>query len=157
VYYNNKYHKGEVEKSIGCGSLQSDTHLLNHFINVISNEIQSYSFYQKLNELTTNNKYKRIILNIQQDEVKHLHWANMFLDKLGENKPQVPEGEIPKEFDTGLKKAIHDKLETISYYRHIANKATNLIVYIYFIHMAHEEHRHKSCLEYMLYDIRNSI
>jgi len=157
VYYNNKYLNGEAEKSIGCGSLQSDIHLLNDFQNVIKNEIQSYSFYQKLSELTMNNKFKRILLNIQKDEDKHIHWANMILVKLGENKPNVPMDEIPKDFETGIKEAIHDKLETILYYRAIANRATNLNIYIYFMHMAHEEHRHKSCLEYVLYELKANI
>lgn len=157
MYLNNKYREGDAEKSIGCGSFKSDTHLLNDFLHVMNKEIQSYTFYQKLIELTTNYKYKRILLNIQQDEVKHLRWINMILNKLGEKKPPIPEDEISIEFEAGLKNAIHDKLETTAHYRNIANRATNLSIHIYFIHMAHEEHRHKSCLEYMLYDLKSSI
>jgi len=154
VYYYNKYLNDEIEESIGCGTCKSDSHLINDIINVIIKEAQLYKFYQSLNDLTQNFKYKRIISNIQKDELKHFKWANMLISKMGGEKTQIPEGEIPTDFKCGLKIAIKNKLEMSTYYRNIAKRATNISIFIYFTHMAYEEHRHKSCLEYMLYDLK---
>jgi rubrerythrin len=157
VYYNNKYLKGDVEKSIGFDTYKCDSHLINDLKNAVIKETNSYIFYQRLIESTKNTKYKRIISKIQQDELKHSKWFIKFIDKLNEKKPQVIEEEIQLEdFESGLKKAIQNKIETSLYYNNTANKAKNIKTFIYLIYLSHEEHRHKSCLEYILYDSKQA-
>ncbi|OKL35473.1 hypothetical protein BLL40_15325 [Domibacillus mangrovi] len=138
---------------MGQGMSSSDNHLLNDVSKAIIGEVHAYNFYQKLAELATNAQDRQVILKIQQDEAKHYHWFTMILRRMGGQQPQIPAGELPKEFKEGVKTAIRNELEAAAFYQDIASRATTHHTQMHFMHASHDEQRHASWFQYMLMNV----
>ncbi len=131
-------------------NISSDAHLIEDVSRAIILEVQAYNFYQRLVELTPNEQFRQIIFRIQRDEMKHYHWFTMILRMMGGQQPQIPFGEIPKDFTEGVQKAIQKELEASSYYQDISSRATTHPVQMHFMHASHDEQRHATWFQNML-------
>lgn len=130
--------------------LTSDAHLIEDVSRAIILEVQAYYFYQRLVELTPNEQFRQIIFRIQRDEMRHYHWFTMILRMMGGQQPQIPFGEIPRDFKEGVQKAIQKELEASSYYQDISSRATTHHVQMHFMHASHDEQRHATWFQDML-------
>ena len=136
---------------MGTGmDLTSDAHLIEDVTRAIILEVQAYYFYQRLVELTPNEQFRQIFFRIQRDEMKHFRWFTMILSMLGGQQPQIPFGEIPRDFKEGLQKAIQNELVASSYYQDISSRATTHHVQMHFMHASNDEQRHATWLQNML-------
>jgi rubrerythrin len=77
----------------------------------------------------------------------------MMLQRLGGQLPQIPVGELPSNFDEGIRIAIIDELEAASFYQDIAYRATSHMVQMHFMHASHDEQRHASLFQFMLMNL----
>ncbi len=128
-------------------NLTSDAHLIEDVSRAITLEIHAYNFSQRLIQLTPNEQFRQIILRIQHDEMKHYHWFTMILRMMGGQQPQIPFGEMPRDFKEGVQKAIQNELEASSFYQDIASRATTHHVQMHFMHAAQDEQRHATWLQ----------
>lgn len=136
---------------MGMGmDLTTDAHLIEDVSKAIILEVQAYNFYQRLVELTPNEQFRQIIFRIQRDEMKHYHWFTMILRMMGGQQPQIPFGEIPRDFKEGVQKAIQKELEAYSFYQDISSRAKTHHVQMHFMHASHDEQRHATWLQSML-------
>lgn len=145
-------HAGE-QMGMGGGMSSSDIFLINDVSKAIIGEVHAYNFYQKLAELAPNEQDRQVILRIQRDEAKHYHWFTMILRRLGGQQPQIPAGELPMTFREGVSTAIHDELEAAAFYQDIASRATDRHIQMHFMHASHDEQRHASWFQYMLFNL----
>ncbi len=144
-------HNGVGSNPMGMGmDLTSDAHLIEDVSRAIILEVQAYNFYQRLIQLTPNEQFRQIILRIQHDEMKHYHWFTMILRMMGGQQPQITFGEIPRDFNEGVQKAIQNELEASSFYQDIASRATTHHVQMHFMHASHDEQRHATWLQNIL-------
>lgn len=136
---------------MGMGmNLTSDAHLIEDVSRAIILEVHAYNFYQRLIQITPNEQFKQIILRIQHYEMKHYHWFTMILRMMGGQQPQIPFGEIPRDFKEGVQKAIQKELEASSFYQDIASRATTHHVQMHFMHASHDEQRHATWFQNIL-------
>lgn len=136
---------------MGMGmNLTSDAHLIKDVSRAIILEVLAYNFYQRLIQLTPSEQFRQIILRIQHDEMKHYHWFTMILRMMGGQQPQIPFGELPKDFKEGVQKAIQKELEATAYYQDIASRSTTHYVQMHFMHASHDEQRHATWLQNIL-------
>jgi len=150
-YYQRRF--GDGQMGIGQGPMGDDTFLINDIINAIIGEVHAYNFYERLADLADNEQNRQVILRIQQDEAKHYHWFTMMLQRLGGQLPQISAGELPSNFEEGIRTAIIDELEAASFYQDIAYRATSHMVQMHFMHASHDEQRHASLFQYMLINL----
>lgn len=127
-----------------------DLELSDDIAKAIIGETQAYYFYEKLADLAMNEHDRQIIQGIQQDEAKHYRWFTTILRQMGEDLPQIPMGELPKDFEDGVKKAIEDELNAVEFYEDIADRATAPNIQRRFLHAAQDEQRHASLYINML-------
>ena len=136
---------------MGMGmDLTGDAQLIQDVSRAIISEVHAYNFYQRLLQLTPNEQFRQIILRIQHDEMKHYHWFTRILSMMGGQQPQIPFGELPRNFKEGVQKAIQDELEASSFYQDIASRATTHHVQMHFMHASHDEQRHATWLQNIL-------
>lgn len=142
---------GTSPMGMGLGmNLTSDAHLMEDVSKAIILEVHAYNFYQRLIQLTTNEQFRQIILRIQHDEMRHYHWFTMILSMMGGQQPQIPPGELPRDFKEGVQKAIQNELEASSFYQDISSRATTHHVQMHFMHASHDEQRHAAWLQNIL-------
>lgn len=142
---------GGSPMGMGMGmNLTSDVHLIEDVSRAIIAEVHAYNFYQRLAQLTPNEQFRQIILSIQRDEMKHYHWFTMILRMMGGQQPQIPPGELPRDFKEGVQKAIQDELDASSFYQGISSRATTHHVQMHFMHASHDEQRHATWLQNIL-------
>lgn len=131
-------------------NLTSDAHLKEDVSRAIILEVQAYNFYQRLVQLTPNEQFRQIIFRIQLDEMKHYHWFTMILRMMGGQQPQIPFGEIPRNFKEGVQKAFQKEIEAYSFYQNISSRATTHHVQMHFMHASYDEQLHATWLQNML-------
>lgn len=160
MYYNPFYQDqlGYDEEQIDMSQMRqmpvtNDPNLLYDVARAIILEVHAYNFYQRLAELSPNEQDRRVILRIQGDEAKHYHWFTMILGRMGGQQPQIPIGDLPQEFEEGVRTAINNELEASSFYQDIAYRATDHMTQMHFMHASHDEQRHASWFEYMLMNL----
>lgn len=127
-----------------------DILLEDDIVKAITGEAQAYYYYENLAELASSDEEREIIKGIQEDEAKHYHWFMTILRRMGGELPQIPMGEMPDDFEEGVKKAIMDELEANEFYLDIAYRATDPYIEMHFMHAAHDEQRHATLLQYIL-------
>jgi rubrerythrin len=132
------------------GLFANDIQLVGDISQAIILEVHAYNYYEKLMELTDNENYRFIISRIQRDEVKHYHWFTMILNMLGVNNPQIPIGELPTNFNDGVRIAIQNEISAEEFYQDIAYRANSHPIQMHFMHAANDEQRHASLLSTIL-------
>jgi len=159
---NNQREAGENQMSIGKdvrsdkkqGISGRDILLEGDIVKAIIGEAQAYYYYDSLAEMAPNEEDKKVIKGIQEDESKHYHWFNMILHRMGGEVPQITMGELPKDFEEGVEKAIHDELEANEFYLDIAYRATDPYIEMHFMYAAPDEQRHATLLQNILLNMR---
>ncbi|HWT73719.1 MAG TPA: ferritin-like domain-containing protein [Mobilitalea sp.] len=151
-YYGNQMQDAGDDMDMGMGmdmgmnvrqSISGrDINLESEIAKAITGEVQAYYFYEKLMELAPNEEIKNVIKGIQEDEAKHYHWFTAILRRMGAEIPQVPAGEMPTDFEEGVKRAIRDELEANEFYLDIAYRATDPFIEKHFRHASQDEQRH---------------
>jgi rubrerythrin len=132
-----------------------DTFLINDITKAIISEAQDYYFYERLAQLATNEQDRQIIYRIQLNEQKHYRWFRPILRRLGGDHPQIPEIELPKTFEEGLKTAIYEELQESYFYMYIASRANHNYIIQHFTNASIDERRHASWLQYMLTNLQS--
>lgn len=145
-YYENNYDIQQID----VNNIDTDNHLVKDIRKAIIGEVHAYNFYQRLAELAPNEQYRQIILSIQQDEATHYHWFTMILCMIGGQLPQIPRGDLPREFVEGVRAAICDELEAADLYQDIAYRATAYPIRLYFTHASLDEQQHALWFQAML-------
>lgn len=148
--YPNQQAFSSMQSVIDMQNVMTDTQLINDVTKAIIGEAHAYEYYEKLADLAPNEEYKKIIYKIRDDEAKHFNWFSEILQRLGGQQPEIPQGELPKNFKEGLKYAIRDELEAVAFYRDIAYTYRDPFIRMPFWHASHDEQRHASWLQYML-------
>jgi hypothetical protein len=132
------------------GTSGSDILLEDDIIRAIIAEVHAYNFYEELMNLTMDEEDRFTIQQIQRDEAKHYHWFTMILRRMGGQMPQIPAGDIPSDFTSGVRTAIRNELEAAAFYQDIAYRATDHRIQMHFMHASHDEQRHATLFQNML-------
>ncbi len=146
---------GDGQMGSGQGPMGDDMFLINDIINAIIGEVHAYNFYERLADMADTEQNRQIIQRIQQDEAKHYHWFTMMLQRLGGQLPQIPAGELPSNFEEGIRTAIMDELEAAAFYQDIAYRAISHMIQMHFMHASHDEQRHASLFQNMIMNLQN--
>lgn len=133
--------------------LISDNFLANDIARAIIGVVHAYNFYEKLAELAPNEQSRQVILSIQQDKARHYYMFTMILSILGGEQRQIPMGELPMEFEDGVRTAISNELQPASFYQYIATRAMDNSIQMNFMNASNDEQRHVSLLQDILMSI----
>jgi rubrerythrin len=131
-----------------------DTLLEEDLLKALTGEAQAYYFYDRLAEMAPTEEEQAIIYGIQEDEAKHFNWFSMMLERIGGEIPQIPVGELPKDYKEGVKKAFHDELEANEFYLDTAFQATVPYVERNFLYASQDEQRHATQLQHILMNMK---
>jgi rubrerythrin len=136
------------------GTSSRDILLADDIEKAIQLEAQAYMFYEKLATLAENERDRAVILGIQNDEARHYHWFTMILRRMGGVIPNIVAGDLPEDFEEGVRIAIMNELEAAEFYQSIAYRATDHHIDMHFMHASHDEQRHALLFENMLINMR---
>jgi rubrerythrin len=136
------------------GTFGRDIMLTNDIEKAITGEVHAYNFYERLAGLAENERDRRTIQEIQRDEAKHYHWFTMILRRMGGEMPEIPRGELPRDFEEGVRAAIRDELEAAEFYQDIAYRADERFIQMHFMHASHDEQRHAALFMNLLMGMR---
>lgn len=109
----------------------------------INGEYSAINCYAKLAQLTSNEKEKKRILEIREDEVKHFKlFGQIYTSLTGrQSQPKVSE-ECPNVYLNGLEFALQDEQKTVDFYLEIADETTNQYIKESFQRAAADEQNH---------------
>lgn len=109
----------------------------------INGEYSAINCYAKLAQLTSNEKEKKRILEIREDEVKHFKlFGQIYTSLTGRQaQPKVSE-ECPNVYLNGLEFALQDEQKTVDFYLEIADQTSNQYIKESFQRAAADEQNH---------------
>lgn len=109
----------------------------------INGEYSAINCYAKLAQLTSNEKEKKRILEIREDEVKHFKLFGQIYTSLTGRQPQPKVNEeCPNVYLHGLEFALQDEQKTVDFYLEIADETTNQYIKESFQRAAADEQNH---------------
>lgn len=134
-----------------------DNELIEDVTKAINAEYSAIYCYGKLAELAPTQEEKDRILEIRQDEMRHLQiFSNIYMSLTGSQpSPKIIE-ECPVRYIPGLQFSIKDEQGAVDFYLEIADKAQNPYIKEQFKRAAADEQNHavwfsyyytKSCCE----------
>lgn len=116
----------------------------------INGEYNAVRKYEKLAQLTPNEDFRQIILNIRNDEVKHFRiFSEIYSQISGGKKPQITESPLPGSFNEGVEESIRDELGDSEFYQ-VTSTLTNDPVFMrVLLNASHDEQRHSTWFSYI--------
>lgn len=117
----------------------------------INGEYSAIQCYEKLAKMAPNQKERKQILEIREDEMKHFQvFSQLYINLTGyQPTPKVTET-CPNSYKAGLEFAIVDEQETVDFYLETADDATDRSVRKAFRRAAADEQNHAVWFLYYL-------
>lgn len=137
---------------MGMRRRASDMMLADDIAKAIVGEVQAYYFYEALANMADTDEENEIIKGIQEDEAKHFQWFSTILNGMGRELPAVPAGQMPTDFEEGVKAAIKDELAANEFYLDLSYRAMDPDIKMIFQYAAQDEQRHATLLTNILVD-----
>ncbi|GIN88916.1 hypothetical protein J6TS2_53020 [Heyndrickxia sporothermodurans] len=138
-YYNsyvNHNNPGNEQSTVSSG-------LLSDISKAIIGEYQAIYCYDILIQQTSNNKLKKQIFEIKNDEIRHFQTFSQIFTSLTNKQPIVQlTKKCPSNFKSGLVSAFIDEQETVDFYHEIARKTSNNYIKEQFQQAAFDEQNH---------------
>ncbi|MDP4164144.1 MAG: ferritin-like domain-containing protein [Bacillota bacterium] len=109
----------------------------------LNDEFKAIHYYTRLAELAPNSQFKKAILGIRQDEIKHFGWFSTAYFKLSGKYPTLVLGaELPSTFKSGIRASIKDEQETVPFYQALSSQISDVQTKQRVLRAAGDEHRH---------------
>lgn len=110
----------------------------------IQDEFNAIHYYTRLAELTTNPEFKKSILGVRQDEIKHFgRFSRIYTELTGKYYPLLTlHPALPSSFHQGIRESIRDEQETVPFYKSIAARLSNQKQKKLVLQAANDEARH---------------
>lgn len=106
-------------------SRQNDQ-LIKDIEKAINGEYSAVQCYAKLANLAPTQKEKNRILEIRQDEIKHLHhFTQIYVNLTGKQPMPKMTEQCPNTFKEGLEFAFVDEQQTVDFYLEISDRAND--------------------------------
>lgn len=117
--------------------------LVQEIAKAINGEYSAIRCYGYLAKIAATEEEKKVILEIRQDELRHLQtFSQMYITLTGtQPSPRVIEP-CPQVYREGLEAALKDEQETVDFYLDIAEKAEDLYIKEHFKRAAADEQNH---------------
>lgn len=121
----------------------NDIQLVNDIQKAINAEYSAVSCYEKLSKMASAKQEQKKILEIQQDEKRHLEEFSKIYTNLTGRQPsyQIIE-ECPDKYRAGLQFAFQDEQKAVDFYLDIADKSTDSYIKSRFQRAAADEQNH---------------
>ncbi|MEJ9227991.1 ferritin-like domain-containing protein [Peribacillus butanolivorans] len=117
----------------------------------INGEYSAIQCYEKLAELAPDEKQRKRIMEIREDEVKHFQRFSQIYTSLTGVQPQPKVTEpCPDSYRDGLEFAFQDEQETVDFYREVADGVADRSVVKAFNRAAADEQNHAVWFLYYL-------
>ena len=127
--YNDQYHQ--------------QNKLISNIEKSINGEFSAVQCYAKLAKMATKESEKRQILEIREDEKKHLQQYSNIYTRLTGNQPQPKINEVcPNIYIEGLEFSLLDAQKTVDFYLEIADDTNNQYIKEIFRRTAADEQNH---------------
>ncbi|MET3938322.1 rubrerythrin [Paenibacillus sp. PvP094] len=137
---------------------RNDSMLTAQIAKAINGESSAIACYAKLAELAPTEEEKARILEIRQDEMKHLQVFMAIYVSLTGMQPTVQIAQdCPSEYIAGLNYAFKDEQETVEFYADVSDQATDPYIQAAFKRAATDEQRHAVWFLYYLTQHRSSL
>ncbi|MEF2291100.1 MULTISPECIES: ferritin family protein [Virgibacillus] len=130
----------------------NQTHLMNQIQTAIHAEYSAIACYEKLASLAPTSFAKQQILEIQQDEKRHLETFTHIYTRLTHKQPtyQITES-CPDNYDAGIAFAFKDEQGAVDFYLDIADQAEDQYIKERFRRAAADEQNHAVWFLYLLH------
>ncbi|MCM3204059.1 ferritin-like domain-containing protein [Paenibacillus illinoisensis] len=137
---------------------RNDSMLTAQIAKAINGESSAIACYAKLAELAPTEEEKARILEIRQDEMKHLQVFMAIYVSLTGMQPTVQIAQdCPWEYIAGLNYAFKDEQETVEFYADVSDQATDPYIQAAFKRAATDEQRHAVWFLYYLMQHKSSL
>lgn len=132
-----------MDSNCGCVYPNSEGNLVENLIKAINGEYSAVVCYERLANHASSREERGRILEIRNDEIKHLHiFSNIYLTLTGRKpEPQIT-GECPKNYCKGLKEAFIDEQETVDFYNEVGDRTSVPYIKKQFHRFARDEQNH---------------
>lgn len=138
TYYYSFYHRNHDE-------------LIKALEKAILGEYNAIQCYEKLANLATATSEKNQILEIRQDEVKHLqHFTHIYMNLVGREPEYKVTEECPGTYQKGLEFAFLDEQETVDFYLDMYDQINDPFIRGVFQRAAADEQNHAVWFLYLL-------
>ncbi|MGE7765068.1 ferritin-like domain-containing protein [Peribacillus sp. NPDC096540] len=129
--------------------------LLRQLEKAINGEYSAIQCYEKLAQLAPDEKQRKQIIEIREDEVKHFQsFAQIYTSLTGvQPQPKVTEP-CPESYKAGLEFAIRDEQETVDFYLEVADGAADRSIRKAFRRAAADEQNHAVWFLYFLVGLK---
>lgn len=140
MYYNNYYFR-----------LPADAGLISDIAKAINGQYSAAACYEQLARMAPNDEERNQILEIRNDELRHLQVFSQFYTSLSGRKPtpHIVE-ECPSDYRAGLNFAFKDEQETVDFYLDIADKSPDPLIKDHFRRASADEQNHAVWFLYFL-------
>ncbi|MFD4816748.1 ferritin family protein [Peribacillus butanolivorans] len=121
----------------------------------INGEYSAIQCYEKLAELAPDEKQRKGIMEIREDEVKHFQrFAQIYTSLTGvQPQPKVTES-CPESYRDGVEFAFQDEQETVDFYREVADGVADRSIIKAFNRAAADEQNHAVWFLYYLVGLK---
>ncbi|WP_156422637.1 ferritin-like domain-containing protein [Bacillus sp. FJAT-29937] len=117
--------------------------LLRDLTKAINGEYSAVQCYQKIANMAPSEKERKQILEIREDEIKHLQtFTQIYVNLTGRQpQPQIIE-ECPNTYKAGIDFAFIDEQETVDFYLGVSDEITDVNIKNAFKRAASDEQNH---------------
>ncbi|MFV8829611.1 ferritin family protein [Alkalihalobacterium sp. APHAB7] len=153
--YSNPYFYNYSPHSNGYFRILNDTQLVMDIQKAINAEFSAVDCYEKLAKMAPTTEERNKILEIQQDENRHLEEFSRIYTNLTGRQPsyQIIE-ECPDKYRAGVEFAFKDEQEAVDFYLDIADKAQDETIKDRFRRAASDEQNHAVWFLYFFQNVR---
>jgi rubrerythrin len=116
-------------------------------VNAENNAIQQYGV---LMELAPNEKMRKIIETIRNDEIQHFEHFSQIYQQMTGRQPQIQQMEITRNFKQGIVDSFEDELEDSKFYQNVSMMTNQPMLQRAFLNASHDEQRHATWFMYIL-------
>ncbi len=117
--------------------------LLQDMNKAINDEFQAIHYYTELAKLAPSQQWRRTVLAIRQDEIKHFYWFSNAYKQLSAKFPKLSlKTTLPASFKSGVRDSINEERDTVPFYRRLASRITDPQIRDQFLSAANDEQRH---------------
>jgi rubrerythrin len=127
----------------GCVYPNPGMNLLNDLTKAINGEYSAIICYERLANNAPSREERERILEIRNDEIRHLQiFANIYLTLTGRKpEPQIAE-DCPKNYCKGVEAAFMDEQKTVDFYNEVGDQVTDPYIKEQFRRSALDEQNH---------------
>ncbi|MFE6079102.1 ferritin-like domain-containing protein [Paenibacillus sp. NPDC057886] len=130
---------------------RNDSMIIAQVAKAINGESSAIACYAKSAVLAPTEEEKARILEIRQDEMKHLqHFIAIYVSLTGTQPTIQIAQDCPSEYIAGLSYAFKDEQETVEFYSDVADQANDPHIQVTFRRAATDEQRHAVWFLYYL-------